>query len=154
MQLKTDPASGRGVGALIWSPVNICLCTLQASLVVPTGSGQLQHFCGAVIINRYWLLTTAHCVWTNTGLQRYVWIGEHSFSTWLGTEFYRSMGAIYYHRDYNNETLANDIALIRVTSPIQFSENVQPACPPEPEANFVGEEVVISGWGATSFGEI
>uniref|UniRef100_A0A7M5XA90 Vitamin K-dependent protein C n=2 Tax=Clytia hemisphaerica TaxID=252671 RepID=A0A7M5XA90_9CNID len=55
------------------------------------------------------------------------------------------------HPDYNPATFHNDIALIPMNRPVQYTSNIRPAClvdvaPP------AGSEVVISGWGTISAG--
>jgi len=59
------------------------------------------------------------------------------------------------HPWYNEETRENDIALIKLAEPLEYSEKVQPALLPsggwllKPKA---GTELVVSGWGETGNG--
>lgn len=55
------------------------------------------------------------------------------------------------HPDYRLTTKINDIALIRVSTPIQFSENILPACL-RTDLSDVGEDIAlkVTGWGSTS----
>ena len=60
-----------------------------------------------------------------------------------------SVEKIIAHSGYNPNTVENDIALLKVSSPIQFNDNVAAI---EPETEHIGEgDCVISGWGTTSY---
>ena len=55
------------------------------------------------------------------------------------------------HPDYNPITMENDVALLKLPKPIQFSERIQPVClartPPT-----VNKRCFIAGWGTVSSG--
>jgi secreted trypsin-like serine protease len=59
---------------------------------------------------------------------------------------------IFSHEDYNSFTLTNDIALIKVTAPIAFNENIQPICAPNPADQYQYRFTICSGWGTLSSG--
>ena len=57
---------------------------------------------------------------------------------------------VFIHPDYDYYSLANDIALLRLSSPLNFTNEVQPVCLPsagddQPEA---GSYVTFTGWGS------
>ena len=56
------------------------------------------------------------------------------------------------HKDYNYNPLYNDIAIIKLKTPLYFDENVQPTC--LPDLSFIPEENenigFVSGWGSIS----
>ena len=57
---------------------------------------------------------------------------------------------------YQANTSNNDIALLRLNTPVNFQAypNIRPIClssSVQPEA---GQDVVIAGWGTTSYGEL
>ncbi|KAH0617247.1 hypothetical protein JD844_029121 [Phrynosoma platyrhinos] len=64
----------------------------------------------------------------------------------------RSVQKVILHHDYNPRTEANDVALIKLDSPVTFSDYVQPACLPRtstsPRTRYF--TCYISGWGTTS----
>ena len=48
-----------------------------------------------------------------------------------------------------------DVALLRLSEPVQFSYKAAPVCMPQQHsALLVGEETTVSGWGATLSGKI
>ena len=58
------------------------------------------------------------------------------------------------HENYNDTSLENDIALLRIEPIAEFTESVSPVCmPTESFEEYEGEDVVVSGWGDLSSGE-
>ena len=55
------------------------------------------------------------------------------------------------HQDYNNQTMRNDIALIQLVEPIQFTDYVMPVCIPPTRRRVVtvGDVCYSLGWGDT-----
>ena len=54
------------------------------------------------------------------------------------------------HPDYEDKYLANDIAVIKLVTPVMYSDMIQPACLPESgytPTRAVAHECTISGWG-------
>ena len=53
------------------------------------------------------------------------------------------------HADANErgKMRLNDIGLIKLATPIEFSENVRPICLPDPTNKYEHEEVQLAGWG-------
>lgn len=46
-----------------------------------------------------------------------------------------------------------DIALVELSNPIIFDDDVQPACLPESSDNFGSETCWLTGWGATTISD-
>jgi hypothetical protein len=52
------------------------------------------------------------------------------------------------HESYDDEMLTNDIAVITLSQDIEMCEDVAAAClPTEPVKNYVGQSMIVSGWG-------
>ena len=55
---------------------------------------------------------------------------------------------------FDEDTLDNDIAILKLEKPLEFNKNIQPACLPsddfEPE---VGSTCFVSGWGTKKEGK-
>ncbi|XP_073833449.1 serine protease SP24D-like [Musca autumnalis] len=103
--------------------------------------------CGGSIISEYYILTAAHCVASGTPPETN---SPSSIIVKAGsTQILRDgkmlpVSEIIVHPDY--ESMQNDIALVKLENPLQFSETIKPISlatedPPE------GASVVITGWG-------
>lgn len=103
-----------------------------------------EHFCGGSILNEYWIITAAHCVAYAEIKESYVVAGSHRLST--GGDKYE-FSEIFAHEQWDETfELENDIALVKVASPIQFNDKVQPI-PMETEYVDAGIEAILCGWG-------
>ena len=74
--------------------------------------------------------------------------------------FIRFDDEIFFFKDYctskiQQKTLNNDIALIKLSSPISFPSNnkIAPVCLPESGNDFTGEDAIVTGWGTTKYGQ-
>ncbi|CAG9822462.1 unnamed protein product [Phaedon cochleariae] len=136
----------------------------MALLQYRNASGFTKWACAGALINPRYVLTAAHCV---TGLSRRagnlinVRLGEHNTDTDIDCEGPRycnerpvdvAVESTVFHDGYdrNNDNRYNDIALVRLSRPVQYSNFIRPICLPEPnEVANVGENVIVAGWGAT-----
>jgi len=69
-------------------------------------------FCGGSYIGDKWLVTAAHCIDEKTAASMAINIGGHNLET--DQENVIDVANIYIHRDYNSDTLNNDIAIIEL----------------------------------------
>jgi len=58
---------------------------------------------------------------------------------------------IIMHPNYNARTLQNDIALVKLATPITFNSNLQPICAPD-NISYEYWRTICSGWGTLSSG--
>jgi secreted trypsin-like serine protease len=59
------------------------------------------------------------------------------------------------HPDFNSDSVLNDIAILKLTEPVELSKYIQVACLPVPQSSFYpdpGMTALAAGWGVTSFG--
>lgn len=81
--------------------------------------------CGGSIIGENWILTAAHCATISSG--NVVPISEMSIKVGANNPYNDLEGKKYYvsevivHEGYNSQTLENDIALLKLTEPINFT---------------------------------
>ena len=78
-------------------------------------------------------------------------LGEHSIAD---SDFNRvDVAEIINHPNYNSATTDNDYAILRLASPVTFTDEVSPAClPADLSATFAGVLATVTGWGTLSSG--
>ncbi|MCZ0983311.1 serine protease [Streptomyces diastatochromogenes] len=116
----------------------------QAALLTQGSTGWRQA-CGGSIIGDRWILTAAHCV-EGTAVDRMaVGVGTNTLDS--GGTAYRVQEAIR-HQDYNGNAagMPNDIALLKLSTPIAYTPLVQPIALPDPPA-YPGGTATLTGWG-------
>jgi len=107
------------------------------------------NFCGASIISKYWLLTAAHCFRSDDPSEFYASVGGHRTDSSNRTRV--EFEEIILHPDYNASIAHADIALIRVKTPMTYSDEVRHVCTPYDDMPLaVGETCIAAGWGTLS----
>ncbi|KAM4711335.1 coagulation factor X-like [Anableps anableps] len=126
-------------------------CPWQALLINEDNIG----FCGGTVLTEYIILTAAHCVTQTRYLT--VRLGVFNTSHSGGNAALHVVDAIVSHHGYSPETYFNDIALIKLATPIRFTRYILPAC--IPEADFMEKvlmrqsEALVSGFGHLGEGQ-
>jgi secreted trypsin-like serine protease len=114
-----------------------------------------SHFCGGIVINQDWIITAAHCMNGETPSEVSIVVGDWQRSATDAENPVRQkldVSEIVVHPDYNTRTMQNDISLVRVASPITFSEDLQPVCAPDADNLYTYAKSVCSGWGTLESG--
>uniref|UniRef100_A0A3Q0RJ76 coagulation factor Xa n=1 Tax=Amphilophus citrinellus TaxID=61819 RepID=A0A3Q0RJ76_AMPCI len=126
-------------------------CPWQALLVNEDEIG----FCGGTIINENFILTAAHCM--NQSHSFIVRLGEFDRLVNDGPEVDYFVEAILTHTGYVADTYHNDIALIKLSTPIRFTVFILPACLPEQDfaEKVLMQELdgMVSGFGHLGEGQ-
>ena len=108
-----------------------------------------DHFCGGTLIDARHVLTAAHCVTRSSTSTLRVVAGLHQrLNTSTGRAQIMGVSRISVHEQYNAATLAHDIAVLRLSQPVQLNTYVNLICLPavDPQES---QGVTVAGWGAT-----
>jgi V8-like Glu-specific endopeptidase len=113
--------------------------------------------CGGTLLNKRYVLTAMHCVENNGQISSNIRValGEHNINADIEAHKAQSIKVerVVTRDDYNSQTINNDIAILRLSSDVQMTTNVVPAClPTNTNNNYVNADAVVSGWGTTSEG--
>lgn len=112
-----------------------------------------QFHCGASVLTKEYVLTAAHCVKKLKRSKIRVILGDHDQTiTSESAAIMRAVSAIVRHRSFDTESYNNDIALLKLRKPVNFSKIIKPVCLPPPSIDPAGKEGVVVGWGRTSEG--
>ncbi|KAI4469708.1 chymotrypsin-related [Holotrichia oblita] len=112
--------------------------------IVSVRSAAGAHFCGGSILNSVNILTAAHCIIGRSTANTGVLAGTNTLNSGGIT---RGSGRLIVHASYNPNTIANDIAVIRLSTALAMGGNVAQVS--LNTANTGAVASILIGWGRT-----
>uniref|UniRef100_A0A3P8WQS5 chymotrypsin n=1 Tax=Cynoglossus semilaevis TaxID=244447 RepID=A0A3P8WQS5_CYNSE len=110
-----------------------------------------DHFCGGSLINKEWVMSAAHCFFSTSGWR--VSLGRQSLQGTNPNEVSRTVARIILHPNYDSDNNDNDIALLRLSSPVTFTDFIRPVCLAASGSVFInGTDSWVTGWGSVNEG--
>lgn len=115
----------------------------QVSLQTNSGS----HFCGGSIISEDVVVTAAHCMQSYSASQFKVRLGSTNYNK--GGDLV-AVKSFKFHEGYNPKTMVNDIAVIKLATPVRESAHVRYVQLAN-KTPATGTPAVVTGWGTKCF---
>lgn len=107
------------------------------------------HFCGGSVLSEKWIITAAHCAERLSPGQVVITAGTNRL---VEGATRRNINRIFVHKNYNNQTQDNDIALLELRDPLPTGlqiQRVELLKPGEESGLTEGSKLTVTGWGAT-----
>lgn len=114
-----------------------------------------RQFCGGSLIDKTHILTAAHCIDHMTARDiptLMVKLGDHDIN--INTETVTQnvkVAQIIKHKDFSQQTLHNDVAILRLATPVTYTKTVRAVCMAASSRRVrQGTVATVVGWGLTS----
>lgn len=111
--------------------------------------------CGATLITARHLLTAATCVtYAGTAMNISVLLGQNDTETHDSKKQEIFIESLIMHEDFEPPRFENDLAILKLERPVEYSESIGPVCLPYnlSTRNIDAKTAYITGWGQTTPG--
>jgi len=124
----------------------------QIALFKKSISGLSSLYCGGSVIDNQWVITAGHCLYDDPDPAKYiVKLGVYNVSsTNEPGEQVVDIAEVYVNPQYKPVRTDFDITLLKLATPITFTDHISPVCLPYQDQDLppTGTNMVVTGWGA------
>ncbi|KAF6084242.1 hypothetical protein HJG60_008523 [Phyllostomus discolor] len=109
-----------------------------------------KHICGAALIDNFWVISAAHCFQQSYDARDYlVLLGYHELHGAAPHGLQAAVHRLIIHKAFNKDHfLSNDLALLQLRRPVDFTPHILPICLPEPDTMLpIYATCWVTGWG-------
>ncbi|XP_062869451.1 granzyme B(G,H) [Trichomycterus rosablanca] len=101
--------------------------------------------CDGFLVSKSFVLTAAHC--NKPSIVVFLGVNDTMNVNYEDAIFVKKIP----HPNYNNKTFENDIMLLKLDKPADFSKTVMPIALPESKNEAFTRNCLVTGWGNTDF---